>query len=127
MAEQDELKILICDMSNKQGSLLQSLLIQNQFENVIFQHDITELKQYIKSYKPNVIISGNHLWEDISGIHFIIELPIPYDTHIIIWSDIINEKIMSTVFKKNNLHFIKKTKNEKELFETIRNLKSIFH
>jgi DNA-binding NtrC family response regulator len=126
MTEEGEPKILICDMINSHGTMLHKLLL-NSFKNVVLQGDITELKRHIISYNPDVIISGNHLWEDAPGIRFLIALPMHIDTHIIIWSDTINKKILSEVFKKNNLHFIRKTNNDNELMEIIGKIKPIFH
>lgn len=115
-----ERKILICDMNNAQGSMLEWMLVQNHFSNVVFQPDITELKERVRLFKPEVIITGNHLWEDMTGIRFITNLPLPDNAHIIVWSDNINKKITSTAIAGGRVHFIRKELRESELIETIR-------
>jgi DNA-binding NtrC family response regulator len=119
-------KILICDMNNSQGNSLQLFLKERGFKNVVFQADITELKKKAFYYKPDVIISENHLWEDTPGIDFIVKLRLQKYAHIIIWSDSLNNRLLSFQFKYRNLHFIKRTNHENVLIETIRKVIPVY-
>ena len=120
-----ELKFLVCDISKDEGSDIQKFLFNSGINCVFLELDMTNVKKHISAYLPDVIITGNYLFNDSTGIQFIRQVKQSEYSQIIIWASSIDEQIMSEIFKADNLHFVKKSENKNAILETIRKVKPV--
>jgi hypothetical protein len=112
-------KIMICSSDKGSSYSLRFFLLRNRFANLVFKPAEENLRSQIHSSHPDIIITTDQLWRNNDSVRQIEKLRQSENTPVIIWADMLSDKVMSAVTALRNVYFIKKSEDEKVLIQTL--------
>lgn len=125
MSETPVLKILFGSADDESNALLKKLFEQHSIHHVLLETDINNFIWMVSSFVPDLIITGFEWWQNTTGLDLLTQLRKDNNIQLVIWTDVINENIITAAFQYTNVHFIRKNQSENILIDTVRKVKPI--
>lgn len=125
MSETPVLKILFGSADDESNALLKKLFDQHSIHHVLLETDINNFIWMVSSFVPDLIITGFEWWQNTTGLDLLTQLRKDNNIQLVIWTDVINENIITAAFQYTNVHFIRKNQSENILIDTVRKVKPI--
>ena len=116
---QQPLKILLCETEDNTYTKLTELLSSIQPGFTMSESAAEKIKRSIAVYEPDILLTDHRFWLRDDALEIIDSVRITETIPVLVWANLMNEKILSSIFKTTNIHFVKQTNDVKTLSEIL--------
>ncbi len=112
-------KILLCETEQGTVSKLNKMMDALPGNFIINESDAEKIKRNIAILRPDVLLTDNKFWLRDDAMDVITSIRTTEMLPVVVWAPAMNKKILSSVFKGANIHFVKQTDEAALLIETL--------
>jgi len=112
-------KILLCETEEGTANKLSKMMDVLPGNFILNESDAEKIKRNIAILRPDVLLTDNKFWLRDDATDVINSIRTTETLPIVVWASAMNKKILSSVFKGANIHFVRQTDEAALLVETL--------